>query len=423
MFENSRQLPLWPVMAKPQLGDATAAIAVALLLIPQCLAYAELAGMPAYVGLLAASIPPIVAAPFGSSRFLQTGPTALTAIVTFGALSTIESPGTAEYVALGALLAVMLGCFQIIFGIARLGRVAFLMTPAIVAGFTSGAALLIASSQLPSALGSDTNGQVIIRAVRALQAIQTWEPFAILLTCGTAALVLFGRRRFGRRFPGVLIAVAIAVVIGRSGSYPSTLLGSIPNNLPSVNLDLPWSAIGSVFLSALVISFVQFAEPSSIARGFADQNDEPWEASRELSGQGIANLTSGLFGGFPVGGSFSRSSLNRLSGGETRWVGVFVGLLVLAFLPLVSILETLPKSVLAATVIIAVLPLFNFSTLLELAKTSRRDALLGIGTLICTLVMAPRIHYAVMAAVSVSLSLQGIDKLKERRTARRHPPR
>jgi SulP family sulfate permease len=201
------------------------------------------------------------------------------------------------------------------------------------------------------------------------------------------------------------------------------LLGSIPNNLPSVNLDLPWSAIGSVFLSALVISFVQFAEPSSIARGFADQNDEPWEASRELSGQGIANLTSGLFGGFPVGGSFSRSSLNRLSGGETRWVGVFVGLLVLAFLPLVSILETLPKSVLAATVIIAVLPLFNFNTLLELAKTSRRDALLGIGTLICTLVMAPRIHYAVMAAVSVSLSLQGIDKLKERRTARRHPPR
>ncbi len=283
--------------------------------------------------------------------------------------------------------------------------------------------MLIASSQLPSALGSETDGQPIIRAVRALQAIQTWEPFAILLTCGTAALVLFGRRRFGRRFPGVLIAVAIAVVIGRSGSYPSTLLGSIPNNLPSVNLDLPWSAIGSVFLSALVISFVQFAEPSSIARGFADQNDEPWEASRELSGQGIANLTSGLFGGFPVGGSFSRSSLNRLSGGETRWVGVFVGLIVLAFLPFVSILETLPKSVLAATVIIAVLPLFNFSTLLELAKKSRRDALLGIGTLICTLVMAPRIHYAVMAAVSVSLSLQGIDKLRERRTARRHPPR
>jgi SulP family sulfate permease len=410
-------------MAKPRLGDATAAIAVALVLIPQCLAYAELAGMPAYVGLLAASIPPIVAAPFGSSRFLQTGPTALTAIVTFGALSTIETPGTAQYVALGALMATMLGFFQITFGTARLGRVAFLMTPAIVAGFTSGAALLIASSQLPSALGSETDGQVIVRALRALQAVQTWEPFAILLTCGTGALVLFGRRRFGRRFPGVLIAVVIGVAIGRSGSYPAALVGSIPNNFPSLKLDLPWNAFGSIFLSALVISFVQFAEPSSIARGFAERDDESWDASRELSGQGIANLTSGLFGGFPVGGSFSRSSLNRLSGGETRWVGVFVGLLVLAFLPLASVLETLPKSVLAATVIIAVQPLFNFHALLELVKSSHRDALLAIGTLICTLVMAPRIHYAVIAAVGVSLSLQGIDELKKRRTAKRRPLR
>lgn len=410
-------------MAKPRLGDAAAAIAVALVLIPQCLAYAELAGMPAYVGLLAASIPPIVAAPFGSSRFLQTGPTALTAIVTFGALSTIETPGTAEYVALGALMATMLGFFQIIFGTARLGRVAFLMTPAIVVGFTSGAALLIASSQLPSALGSDTDGQVIVRALRSLQAVQTWEPFAILLTCGTGALVFFGRRRFGRRFPGVLIAVVIAVAIGRSGSYPAALVGSIPNNFPSLKLDLPWNAFSSIFLSTLVISFIQFAEPSAIARGFADRDDESWDASRELSGQGIANITSGLFGGFPVGGSFSRSSLNRLSGGETRWVGVFVGLLVLAFLPLVSVLETLPKSVLAATVIIAVQPLFNFHTLLELVKRSRRDALLAIGTLICTLVMAPRIHYAVIAAVGVSLSLQGIDEFKKRRSAKRRPLR
>jgi len=410
-------------MAKPRMGDAAAAIAVALVLIPQCLAYAELAGMPAYVGLLAASIPPIVAAPFGSSRFLQTGPTALTAIVTFGALSTVETPGTAEYVALGALMATMLGFFQIIFGTARWGRVAFLMTPAIVAGFTSGAALLIASSQLPAALGSEADGQVIIRAIRALQAVDTWEPFAIVLACGTGGLVLLGRRRFGRRFPGVLIAVVIAVAIGRSGSYPAAVVGSIPNNFPSFKLDLPWDAVGSIFLSALVISFVQFAEPSSIARGFANQDNESWDASRELSGQGIANLASGLFGGFPVGGSFSRSSLNRLSGGETRWVGVFVGLLVLAFLPLATVLETLPKSVLAATVIIAVLPLFNFHTLLELAKRSHRDALLAIGTLICTLVMAPQIHYAVIAAVSVSLLLRGIDELKKRRTAKRRPLR
>ena len=419
MSEQSSRPPLRPVMAKPQVGDVTAAIAVALLLIPQCLAYAELAGMPAHVGLIAASIPPIIAAPFGSSRFLQTGPVALTAIVTFGALSTIETPGTAEYVALGALMATMLGCFQIVFGAARWGRVAFLMTPAIVAGFTSGAALLIAASQLPAALGAQTDGQVMIRAVRALQAVETWELFAILLTAGTAGLVLFGRRRFGRRFPGVLIAVVVGVLIGRSGSYSAALVGAIPNKLPSIQLDLPWGSVGSIFLSALVISFVQFAEPSSIARRFAEQDGEHWDASRELSGQGIANLASGLFGAFPVSGSFSRSSLNRLSGGETRWVGVFVGVFVLAFVSVADVLETLPKSILAATVIIAVLPLFNFGTLFQLLKTSRRDGVLGIGTLMCTLAMAPRIHFAVIAAVSASLALGMADKLRERRSAKR----
>ena len=138
-------------------------------------------------------------------------------------------------------------------------------------------------------------------------------------------------------------------------------------------------------------------------------------------GQGIANLASGLFGAFPVGGSFSRSSLNRLSGGETRWVGVFVGLLVLAFLPVAGVLEALPKSVLAATVIIAVLPLFNFGALLQSLKTSRRNGLLGIGTLICTLVKAPQLHLAVIAAVAVSLSLRAVDTLRERRTSKRPP--
>ena len=421
MTKGSGQSPLRPMMAKPRFGDATAAIAVALLLIPQCLAYAELAGMPAHVGLIAASIPPIIAAPFGSSRFLQTGPVALTAIVTFGALSTVETPGTAEYVALGALMATMLGCFPIIFGAVRWGRIAFLMTPPIVAGFTSGAALLITASQLPSALGAQSDGEVLVRAVRAIQAVQTWEPFAIALAGGTVVLVLLGRRRFGRRFPGVLIAVVVGGLIGRSSLYPAALVGSIPNTLPAIKLDLPWGSIGSIFLSALVISFVQFAEPSSIARRFAEQDGERWNADRELSGQGIANLASGLFGAFPVGGSFSRSSLNRLSGGETRWVGVFVGLLVLAFLPVAGVLEALPKSVLAATVIIAVLPLFNFGALLQSLKTSRRNGLLGIGTLICTLVMAPQIHLAVIAAVAVSLSLRAVDTLRERRTSKRPP--
>ena len=131
-----------PWLPAPTWGDLVAAASVALLLIPQCLAYAELAGLPAHVGLVAAAVPPLIAGAFGSSAQLQTGPVALTALVTLGAVSTIEEPGTAEYIELAALLAVMVGVIRVVLGVAGLGRIAYLMAPPVVLGFTTGAAIM-----------------------------------------------------------------------------------------------------------------------------------------------------------------------------------------------------------------------------------------------------------------------------------------
>lgn len=399
-----RHHPMMPWLPAPTWGDVVAAVTVALLLIPQCLAYAELAGLPAHVGLIAAAFPPLIAGAFGSSPHLQTGPVALTALVTFGALSTIEEPGTTDYIELAALLAMLVGIIRIVLGALRLGRLAYVMTRPVVLGFTSGAAVIIVASQVPSALGvTSEESDVLNRGVRALVSVDRWTFSAVLLAAATAAIILVGRRMGGRRFPGVLLAVALAIVIGRATSYDAALVGAIPTDLPIPDpTQIPWGRTSTILISAIVIALVDFAEPAAIARRFAEEDDVEWDSSRELTGQGVANVASGIVGGFPVGGSFSRSSLNRLAGGETRWSGIFVGAIVLLFLPLAGVLADLPRAALAATVIVAVYKLIDVPALVRMITDDRIDGMLAIGTLGITLLMAPKIHYAVVVAVGVA---------------------
>ena len=391
-----------PWLPAPTWGDLVAAVTVALLLIPQCLAYAELAGLPAHVGLVAAAIPPIIAGAFGSSANLQTGPVALTALVTSGALSTIEDPGTAEYIELAALLAFLVGAFRIVLGAARLGRLAYLMTAPVVLGFTTGAAIIITSSQLPSLVGATGRGDGVLHdGLHALTHPTDWNAPAVWLALATTAIIVMGRRFYGRRFPGVLIAIGLAIVIGRYTVYDGALVGAIPTDFPIPDpSNIPWARTGTILLAALVISVVDFAEPAAIARRFAEEDGEEWDASREMTGQGVANVASGLVGGFPVGGSFSRSSLNRLAGGETRWSGVFVGAIVLLFLPIAGVLEDLPRAALAATVIVAVYKLIDLPGLWRMLRTDWIDGLVALATVGLTIAMEPKIHYAVVVAIA-----------------------
>ncbi|HYF28057.1 MAG TPA: SulP family inorganic anion transporter [Baekduia sp.] len=386
-------------------ADVVAGLSVALVLIPQSLAYAELAGMPPERGLYASTIALLVAAPLASSPYLQTGPVAVTALLTFGALSTQAPPGSDEYVALGLLLAVVVGAVRIAVGALRAGVIAYLMSQPMLIGFIPAAALLILSSQLPNATGADApDGSVVERAAWAVAHPGSWELAAVLMTLAAIALIL-GGRRVHPLFPGILVAVVAATAVSELAGYSGVVVGEIPVGAPPVSVDLPFGELGALLVPGVIIAIVGFAEPASIARRFAAEDRDRWDADREFVSQGAANVAAGLSGGFPVGGSFSRSSLNRLAGGRSRWSGAVTGLAVLAVLPVVFLLEPLPKAMLGAVVIAAVLPLLRLGAFAELWARSKPAFLIAAATFAATIAFEPHVERGVLAGVALSVAV------------------
>ena len=386
-------------------ADAVAGLSVALVLIPQALAYADLAGMPPWHGLYVAATAPIIAAPFVSSRYLQTGPVALTALLTAGALGGMAGTGTAEYVGLAGVLALVVGVTRLALGLLKLGAVAWLMSRPVLQGFTLGAGLLIGSSQLPAAVGvTAPPGDVLARAAWTVAHVGDWSPGAVALTAMTVGL-MFGGKRVHALFPGVLVAAAIGLVAGAKGLPVGPLLGEVPTGLPQLSLDLPWGSLDSLLVPGLVIAVVGFAEPAAIARTFAAADRETWDPNREFVSQGVANLAAGLVAGFPVGGSFSRSGLARVAGARSRWAGAIAGATVLVSLPLAGHLAPLPRAILGATVLGAIFKLLDPRPLMEHWRRSRPQATTAWFTLVATLVSAPHVEYGVLAGVGLSLSV------------------
>ena len=407
-------------MPRPSAGDIVAGISVALVALPQSLAYAEIAGMPPQYGLFASALPPILAALFVSSPYLQTGPVALTALLAFGALEPLAEPESADYIALAALLALLVGVFRIALGLVRLGGVAYLLSEPVLTGFTSAAAVLIMSSQLPKVFDADTDGDgVLADAWQAVTTPSGWQ-FGALGFAVLTLVFMFGGRRLHRLFPGVLVAVVVGVVVSSAIGYEGSVVGELDGGFISLSFDFPWGDVGDLVLPALIIALVGFAEPSSIARTFAAQERLPWNANREMISQGVANLASAASGAFPVGGSFSRSSLNKMAGATSAWAGAVTGTVVLLALPLTPLLESLPNAILGAIVIGAVLKLIRFDSLWLLVSQSLPQALVGAGTFAATLIAAPRVERGVLVGVGLALAVHLIRELKLTTPSSRH---
>jgi SulP family sulfate permease len=375
-----------------------------MVVIPQSLAYAELAGMPAYTGLYATALPALAAAFFVSSPYLQTGTSAMTALLIFGALSPLAPPGSSAYIGLAALLALIVGLVRLLIGFSKFGSVAYLMSQPVLIGFTSAAALLILSSQLPTAFGAPapSNG-IMQRAFWTLSHPHLWELTSIGLTVMTIAIVFLGRR-VHPLFPSVLLAVGLGIGLSRLTGYEGAVVGSIPSGLPRLHLALPWAVVPTLSISGGIIALVGFVETASICRTYATQDRMKWDANQEFISQGVANMAAGLFGGFPVGGSFGRSALNRLAGAKSRWSGAVTGLVVLAFLPFTAVLSALPKAILGAIVITAVVGLIRPQQLIELWRYSHPQASIAWLTFGLTLVLAPRIDIAVVIGIGLAVA-------------------
>ncbi|MCO4760712.1 MAG: SulP family inorganic anion transporter [Myxococcales bacterium] len=389
--------------ASTLLPDVIAGFTVALVAIPQSMAYAELMGVPAHYGLYAVALPPLLAAFFASSAWLQTGPVATTSLLAVGALSSVTTIGAPDTIALAGLLAVIVGGFRAAIGLLRGGAISYLMNHAVLRGFILAAALLILSSQLPSALGVQVTGTTVMgRALEALMQPMQWDPLAVGFSVVTLTLI-FGGRHLHPMFPGVLVAAGLSLAASVFLGYDGATLAHVPAGLPSLTLDLPWHRTPELLLPGAVIALVGFAEAASIGQTFAEMERVHWDPNREFVGQGVANIVAGLTSGFPIGGSFSRSALTHLAGGRTRLAGAITGATVLCILPFASVLEPLPKAVLGATVIAAVRSLLSVKPITDLWRLSRAQFVIATATFVLTLALAPRVELAVLTGIGISI--------------------
>ena len=384
-------------------GDLLAGISVALLLIPQSMAYAELAGLPPEIGLFASALPPIFAAFVASSPYLQTGPVALTSLLTLGALNGLADSGTKHYVELAALLALIVGISRLIFGFLRMGKIVYLMNAPVVTGFTSAAVILIIASQIPKTLGNeiDVNG-TLNRAYRSLTDFENWEIESLLLSGVTIFLVIAGKY-IHKLFPGALFVLVGGSMYSHLSGYKGPVVGEIPTGVPNLGFGLPWGSIDELLLSGIVIALIGFAEPASISRIFASQENQHWSANREFVSQGLANVASAFSGALPVGGSFSRSSLNKLSGAQSKWSGLVTGIVVCLFLPFANILERLPKATLGAVVVAAVIGLIRPKKLFSSIRNSASEGFITWSTFIATLILSPHVERGVLVGIGISI--------------------
>ena len=393
----------WPSLT-PELARAEvlAGLTVALVMVPQAVAYAGLAGMPLVTGLYTCLVPALLAVLFGSATRLSVGPAALTCVLIGASLTGLAEPGSPQWVSLAVWLSLLSGGIQLLLGLGNYGWLINLVSSPVMMGFTQAASLLIMASQVPALLG--------IPAWR--WDVQTWgswlTSWPALFGLGSLAVLLL-LRHFLPRWPGIMLVMAVASVLGYASDYTQhgAIVGLLPSGLPALYWP-EWpgmEVLNQLWVPAMVIALVSFLETASSARIECQRDGKRWDDSTELFSQGLAKLASALSGSFPTSTSFSRSALMLYAGARSGWAVVAsVGFVLLALLILMPALQFVPRSVMATAVIVAVLNLFQPRQFIKLWRIDRVETATAAVTFAITLATAPRIYWGVMAGVLLGLS-------------------
>ena len=388
-------------------GEALAGITVALMVIPQGVAYAALAGMPLVTGVYAALWPALVAVLFSSSQRLSVGPTALTSLLVGASLAPLAVAGSTEWVALAVWLTLLSGGIQILIGVGRFGWMLRLVNSPVLTGFTQGAAILIAVSQLPSLLGF--TGRTVPQFLHG-GSPPDWTAMAFGLG---SLVVLWLGKRWLPRFPTTMALVAAAAALSWFLSYAllgGAVVGALPSGLPSFYWPgaLPGGTLhtfGMLLLPALTITLVSFLETASSAKVDNARAGTLWNENQDLIGQGLAKIASGLTGAFPTSSSFSRSAITLYAGAQTGWATLFsVVVVALTLLWLMPLLYHVPQAVLAAVVMTAIIGLIKPRSFAVLWRVSRIEAGIAIATFVLTIATAPSIYWGVLGGLLASLA-------------------
>lgn len=402
MSKLSRALPFlaWPRPTTALLrGESAAALTVAMVVIPQSVAYAGLAGMPLVTGLYAALLPMLVAVMFGQSTRLSVGPSALSAVLIGASLNGLAAPGSPEWVLLAVWLALLSGLLQLAVGLTRGAWVLNLISSPVLTGFTQAAALLIIASQLPALWGHKGSLTVLL---------QTWpQAESLAYGLGSLALLELGKRTVPR-LPMVLVVLAVSAVLSALTGYAQrgAVVGQLPAGLPAFFWPgaLPIEQLLTLLVPALVLTLVSSLETASSAKIENQREGRRWDADQDLIGQGLAKVTAAFCGAFAPSTSFSRSAITMYAGARTAWATVITAAMVLlVLLFLLPALYHVPTAVLAAIVIAAVLGLLKPRAVLQLWRLHRVEGAICLITFGVTLVSAPAIYWGVLVGVVLAL--------------------
>ena len=404
--------------------DLIAALIVTIMLIPQSLAYALLAGLPPEVGLYASILPLVAYALFGTSRALAVGPVAVVSLMTASAVGEIAAQGTPEYLGAAIVLALLSGAMLIAMGLFRLGFLANLLSHPVISGFITASGLIIAAGQLKHILGISGSGSTMVEIVSGLVAnLGTVNLYALAVGVPVTLFLFWVRSGLKPALVRAGLRPRLADIIAKSGPVAAVaattlaahvfslgdkgvkLVGHIPSGLPAPALPpLDPQLWGQLVVPALLISVIGFVESVSVAQTLAAKKRQRIVPDQELIGLGAANIASGISGGYPVTGGFARSVVNFDAGAATPAAGAFTAIgIALATLFLTPLISELPQATLAATIIVAVLSLVDLKALVRVWAYSRSDFAAMAATILATLVLG--VETGVTVGVGVSLAL------------------
>ena len=408
------------------LQDAGAALIVSLMLVPQCLAYAMIAGVPAEVGLYASILPLIIYALMGSSRHLSVGPVALIALITATSLKDIVAQSSVSYVAAASCLAFLSGLMLLLMGVLRLGHLTHFLSHSVISGFMSASALVIAFSQLAHCFGLDSNGGTLLQMIPALvKQLPHTHTATLLLSLLSLIFLLFAKyfaamsmqwlglshkysRLLARLAPIFLVLASIAITyflqLQRAGV---DIVGYVPAGLALPTIALPsLTLIQHLSLPAFLIALIGYVESIAIAKTLAAKQRQQVSANQELLALGAANIAAGVAGAIPVSGGFSRSAINYEAGAKTQVASILAAMMVaLVAIFFTPFLFYLPKAILAVTIIVAVASFINVAILRNTWRFARSDFYAVVCTIVATLLWGVEEGLACGVAISIFLHL------------------
>lgn len=391
-------------------ADIIAGATVALVLIPQSMAYAQLAGLPPHIGLYASFLVPIIAALFGSSRQLQNGPVAIISLMTAAALASLNL-SLEQYIIHAAILALMVGVFQLILGFLRLGILVDFLSHPVVIGFTNAAAIVIGGLQIGKLFGipMDSSKNLLETFTEFFKQLPTDTHIPTLIISILSLFLLIYFRRAFPKLPGILMTVLITIIVswgldfeGMGGKVVGEVTPGLPAFVLPVADDLHFQAL---IMPSIIIALLSFVEAFSIAKAVASKTRQRISADQEMVGKGLANIVAGVTQGYAVSGSFSRTAVAFDAGARTGFAAIVTGIIVgITLLFLTPLLYHLPLATLAAIIIVAVYGMIKFEPFHHAWKVNPHDGVIALIVFITTLVFAPHLEYGIFIGVILSIT-------------------